>query len=196
MAKPDKKELILNAAREIFAEKGYHTATSEEIAKRAGVGKDTIYQYFESKQAIFAEMHQRYLKEYSDSVVALIDENGSFEENMRRVVSFHVDNMQQLSRYGMQMMTEIHPPTISTEEGQMLAESFRKMMNIEQYHIITDAQKRGEVIDIDADLVISCMVGMFIGVSHMIGPAQLNDEQKTALKEQLLQMVLNGLVKK
>ena len=196
MAKPDKKELILNAAREIFAEKGYHIATSEEIAKRAGVGKGTIYQYFESKQAIFAEMHQRYLKEYSDSVVALIDENGSFEENMRRIVSFHVDNMQQLASYGMQMMTEIHPPTISTEEGQMLAESFRKMMNIEQYHIITDAQKRGEVIDIDADLVISCMVGMFIGVSHMIGSAQLSDEQKTALKEQLLQMVLNGLVKK
>lgn len=196
MEKPSKKELILDAAREIFAEKGYHTATSEEIAKRAGVGKGTIYQYFESKQEIFTEMHMRYLSEYSDSVTALIDENSSFADNMRRLVDYHIDHMQELSRYGMRMMSEINPATISCEEGHMLAEDFKRMLNIQQYTIIEIAKQRNEIADVDAELVISCLVGMFIGVSHMIGPAQLNEEQKTALKEQLLQMVLNGLVKK
>ena len=35
--KANKRELILAAAREIFGEKGYHSTTSEEIAKKAGV---------------------------------------------------------------------------------------------------------------------------------------------------------------
>ena len=54
--KTNKRELILAAAQEVFFEKGYHSATSEEIAKRAGIGKGTIYQYFDSKLEIFLEM--------------------------------------------------------------------------------------------------------------------------------------------
>lgn len=48
-AKNNKRELILTAALDIFLEKGYHNSTSEEIAKRAGVAKGTLYQYFSSK---------------------------------------------------------------------------------------------------------------------------------------------------
>ena len=40
--KANKRELILAAAREIIGEKGYHSTTSEEFAKKAGVGKGTI----------------------------------------------------------------------------------------------------------------------------------------------------------
>ena len=47
--KQNKRELILAAAQEIFFAKGYYNTTSEEIAKRAGVGKGTLYQYFDSK---------------------------------------------------------------------------------------------------------------------------------------------------
>ena len=72
--------MILAAAREIFGEKGYHSTTSEEIAKRAGVGKGTIYQYFESKHDIFLQMHIQYLQQYSENVSALIHEDSTFEE--------------------------------------------------------------------------------------------------------------------
>ena len=78
--KPNKRDLILAAAREILGEKGYHSTTSEEIAKRAGVGKGTIYQYFESKHDIFLQMHIQYLQQYSESVSALIHEDSTFEE--------------------------------------------------------------------------------------------------------------------
>ena len=50
--KLDKRAMILTAAHEVFFEKGYHNATSEEIAKRAGVGKGTLYQYFDSLSLI------------------------------------------------------------------------------------------------------------------------------------------------
>ncbi len=43
------KERILDAALEVFSQKGFHTATTDEIAERAGVGKGTLYRYFETK---------------------------------------------------------------------------------------------------------------------------------------------------
>ncbi len=47
--KKDKQKLILNAAIKVFALRGYHYATIEEIADEAGVSKGLIHFYFESK---------------------------------------------------------------------------------------------------------------------------------------------------
>ncbi|MFI5103507.1 MAG: TetR/AcrR family transcriptional regulator [Terriglobales bacterium] len=44
---------IITAARKVFAEKGYVSATVDEIAARAGLAKGTIYLYFESKEHIY-----------------------------------------------------------------------------------------------------------------------------------------------
>src|ERR1700675_1629960 len=44
---------ILDAALKVFAEKGYAGARMDDIAKRAGVTKGTIYLYFENKEAVF-----------------------------------------------------------------------------------------------------------------------------------------------
>ena len=64
--------LIQEAAREVFAERGYG-ATTREIATRAGVSHDLIFRYFDSKEKLFFdavvtplldavdEMHQGWL---------------------------------------------------------------------------------------------------------------------------------------
>lgn len=44
---------ILDAALAVFAEKGFSAARMEDISRRAGVTKGTIYLYFESKEALF-----------------------------------------------------------------------------------------------------------------------------------------------
>ncbi|MFO1038616.1 MAG: TetR/AcrR family transcriptional regulator [Geminicoccaceae bacterium] len=44
---------LLEAALEIFAEKGFAAARMEDIAARAGASKGTIYLYFPSKEAVF-----------------------------------------------------------------------------------------------------------------------------------------------
>jgi AcrR family transcriptional regulator len=51
-----RKEEILQAARTVFAEQGWHRATVDAVAERAEVSKGTIYLYFESKEAILAEL--------------------------------------------------------------------------------------------------------------------------------------------
>ena len=45
---------ILEAARSVFAEKGYHDARMEDIAEMVGVSKRTLYLYFTNKEELFA----------------------------------------------------------------------------------------------------------------------------------------------
>jgi AcrR family transcriptional regulator len=47
---------IIDAAIEVFGERGLAGARLEDIAKRAGVSKGTIYLYFPNKEALFKEM--------------------------------------------------------------------------------------------------------------------------------------------
>ncbi|MCK4506505.1 MAG: TetR/AcrR family transcriptional regulator [Candidatus Aegiribacteria sp.] len=54
-----KKELILNAAEECFAEKGFSGTSMKEIADRAGVAKSLIYHHFNSKQHLWEESANR-----------------------------------------------------------------------------------------------------------------------------------------
>jgi AcrR family transcriptional regulator len=45
-----RSQQILEAAARVFAQKGYHTSTTREIAAEAGVSEGTIYNYFQSKE--------------------------------------------------------------------------------------------------------------------------------------------------
>lgn len=49
-------EELLDAALQVFGERGFTAAKLEEVARRAGVSKGTVYLYFDSKDALFREM--------------------------------------------------------------------------------------------------------------------------------------------
>ncbi len=62
---PDRRAQILGAGLRVFAERGYHRATIEEIVREAGIKSSAlIYWYFEDKEALFWAI----LKEFSPLV--------------------------------------------------------------------------------------------------------------------------------
>jgi AcrR family transcriptional regulator len=55
-AQAGKREAILLAALEEFSTRGFASARLEDVARRAGVAKGTIYLYFRDKQTLFQEL--------------------------------------------------------------------------------------------------------------------------------------------
>jgi AcrR family transcriptional regulator len=51
-----RRKQILTAAKQLFAERGFHQATMEDIANAAELSPGTIYLYFRSKDELFAEL--------------------------------------------------------------------------------------------------------------------------------------------
>src|ERR671917_5502 len=47
------RRALLGAAREMFAERGYHGAAAEEIVRRAGLTRGALYHHFEDKKDLF-----------------------------------------------------------------------------------------------------------------------------------------------
>jgi len=52
-AAEQRRQSILEAARMVFARKGYDASGVEDIAEQAGIGKGTLYLYFPSKEQIY-----------------------------------------------------------------------------------------------------------------------------------------------
>lgn len=53
MKAEDRARQILSCAKRVFAERGFHAANISHICAEAGIGRGTLYQYFENKKAVF-----------------------------------------------------------------------------------------------------------------------------------------------
>src|SRR6476660_8397026 len=60
------RTLLLSIAAEEFANKGYHVTKISTLVKRAGLTQPTFYLYFKSKEAIFQELIDLFIKGLSD----------------------------------------------------------------------------------------------------------------------------------
>lgn len=60
LAKAARREEILDAARRVFAERGFRGTTIADIAEEANIALGTIYLYFSSKEDVFGALNQRF----------------------------------------------------------------------------------------------------------------------------------------
>jgi AcrR family transcriptional regulator len=56
----ERRQQLLQAARQVFSNNGYHDATVDDITRAAGVAKGTFYLYFAEKRAILHELVQHF----------------------------------------------------------------------------------------------------------------------------------------
>jgi AcrR family transcriptional regulator len=80
-------ENILEAAAEVFAEKGYDGARVDELARAAGVNKATLYYQIGDKEALYHAVLERVFRRTADEVEAAIAECGDCEEQIRRFIT-------------------------------------------------------------------------------------------------------------
>lgn len=86
--KESRPEEIVDAALQLFTEKGFSATRMIDVAKSAGVSKGTLYLYFDSKQAIFRAVVQQRISPQLDQVEAMIDDfKGSQAELLRHMIN-------------------------------------------------------------------------------------------------------------
>jgi AcrR family transcriptional regulator len=81
-----RREQILSAARDVFRDKGYESATISDIVKRAGVAQGTFYLYFESKKGVVVELAQQPMSEMAERLQGILNGSESFGEILSKFV--------------------------------------------------------------------------------------------------------------
>jgi TetR/AcrR family transcriptional regulator, cholesterol catabolism regulator len=81
---------VLDAAAAVFAEKGFHAATTRDIADRLGLLPGSLYYYVESKEAAFAEVCRRRGEGFNERLAAILEAPGRLEARVRAGVAQHM----------------------------------------------------------------------------------------------------------
>lgn len=86
MDKAERRQQILENARDVFAKHGYHAAKIDDIVAAAGIARGTFYSYFEDKRAIFDEIIDQTFARIGQSIVRVDtdDPNRSVGEQVRQ----------------------------------------------------------------------------------------------------------------
>ncbi|MEM6956976.1 MAG: helix-turn-helix domain-containing protein, partial [Myxococcota bacterium] len=72
-----RRRAILQAARRVFGERGYHRTHVADLIEAAGIARGTFYLYFESKGAVFVELLDEVLDERRESIVGVDTRDGA-----------------------------------------------------------------------------------------------------------------------
>src|SRR5438445_7562080 len=85
------RQSILDAAREVFGELGYETATVRDIIRRTGLAAGTFYNYYRSKEEVFAALADDGARRFAPILKGLRGRGHSFETFVRLAIEAYFD---------------------------------------------------------------------------------------------------------
>jgi AcrR family transcriptional regulator len=87
---PGRRQLILEAAAELMAERGFHDVGIAEIGAAAGVSGSAIYRHFDGKAAVLVAMFDRVIDDLARDAEAVVTSELSSVEQLRALISTQV----------------------------------------------------------------------------------------------------------
>ncbi|MBN1595986.1 TetR family transcriptional regulator [candidate division FCPU426 bacterium] len=90
--KEAQRQRIIRAAVAVFGKYGFYKSTISQIAIAAGMGRGTLYWYFESKEELFHAMTKQFCESAIDQVKKELGAEDHFEDILRRLIRSWLDS--------------------------------------------------------------------------------------------------------
>ena len=188
---------LLAAALDLFVERGYASTRLEDVAKRAGVSKGTLYLYFTNKEELFKAVVRESivpaLGEAEDIISAF---EGHSADLLRCIVLGWWDRLGATKASGIikLVMAEAgnFPDLAAFYQEEVIARSTRMMTSM-----FERAVERGEFRPINVTVMTQVLIApllMLITWKHSIGPCDQSQLDPMAFLESFLDMALHGLL--
>ena len=91
MRAPERRAQLLEVARKVFGNSGFHGVSMEEVAKEAGITKPILYDHFSSKKDLYLALLDEDLADLLDKVREALDSPVGNRERIRRSFQAYFD---------------------------------------------------------------------------------------------------------
>jgi AcrR family transcriptional regulator len=182
-----RRKQILDAATQVFAEKGFHRATIKDIAGKAGIADGTMYTYFAGKTEVLLGILHR-LNESTEREQHLMPES---EQDLRSFFTTYLRQRMALLWPNAEVFQAVLPEMLANEElralyyQQVLVPTFTVAE-----HYFQSQSATGQVRSLDVPLTVRAIAGMLFGLLTF----QLLGDEVIAQRWEELPEVLTSLL--
>ena len=181
-------EKILEAARCVFYEKGFHKGGIADIAKKAGVGHGTFYVYFDSKISVYryllVEYGKRIRAKSSEAIAGCTNRKEAERVGIRSFFEFVLED---------QGIFSIIWESLYIDKA--LFDEFYTTFSESYVHRLQQAQLDGEVRDIDPKVLSYVLMGItnFVALNSLVLKQENNIDH---LVDEIMKVLENGMFTK
>ncbi|HRN55253.1 MAG TPA: TetR family transcriptional regulator [Agriterribacter sp.] len=160
----DKRIAILEAAEQLFADKGFNGTSVRDIAQHAGVNPAMISYYFGSKEKLLVALIA-HRSGYTYDILEELNKNGRLSpwEKMERLIDLYVDRVVNNDKF--HSIVTMHLPAMASNDIREMITDI-KLKNFGQIKkIIAEGQKLKVFRKVDMALTVGCIMGTLTQVT-------------------------------
>jgi AcrR family transcriptional regulator len=186
----ERREGILDVARECFLAEGYAATSMSTIAARLGGSKGTLYNYFKSKEDLFAAMMQRQCGELAESLFDVTASAGGVEARLKYFARNFLERLMDPQSIAIHRLV-IGEGERFPEIGRIFYESGPSVVMSRIAEYVGELMDKGELRRADPmvaaqqfkDLAISGVYWPHLwGVAARLGPSEANAQADCAVE--------------
>jgi TetR/AcrR family fatty acid metabolism transcriptional regulator len=184
-----KKDAILRAAIDVFAERGYFNAQVADVARAAGVAAGTVYLYFRSKDDLLVSIFERTMRECLAQGRASAAATPDPRDRLRRFAQLHLARLGRDRNLAVVFQVELRQSTKFME--RFSATLLREYLGLIRA-AIADGQRHGVI---RADISPTVSAKMFFGVLDEMATNWILSRRRYSLKadaDTVVDLFLNG----
>ncbi|MBA5639130.1 TetR/AcrR family transcriptional regulator [Duganella sp. LX20W] len=188
---------LLAAALGQFVERGFAATRLEDVARRAGVSKGTLYLYFENKEELFkAVVREHIVNAIGEAEQSVAEFDGHSGELLRAILMRWWDQIgaTQLAGITKLMMAEANNfPDLAQFYNEEVIERGNRLIS----SVLVRGVARGEFRPLDPDVmtpVLTAPVLMLMMWTHSFLPCDMSALDPQAYMAAFIDMALNGLL--
>jgi AcrR family transcriptional regulator len=160
------KRAAVRAAAAVFAEKGFHGASTTDIAERLGIKQGSLYYYFDSKEEALEEVCLYGLMSYVENMDEIAGSDEPFAAQLLAVVTSHLGRYRE-NNEALKVHNDERLYLPAARRGRLKALGSRYREQLET--MIEAARVAGSVRDsIDSHFLAQSVIGMCNGLGELI----------------------------
>jgi TetR/AcrR family transcriptional regulator, fatty acid metabolism regulator protein len=184
-----KREAILRAATDVFAERGFFNAQVADIARAAGVAAGTVYLYFRSKDDLLISIFERSMRDALAEGRAMVDAETDPRERLRRFAQLHLGRLGRDRNLAIVFQVELRQSTKFMEHFS--ATLLRDYLGLIR-EAIADGQRAGVL---RADIKATAAAKMFFGALDELATNWILSRRRYSLEadaDAVVDLFING----
>lgn len=113
---PERRESIISAAQGLFASKGFHGVSVDEIARAVNVSPAILYRHFDSKQTLYSAVLEKFSCQRQSYVDTIVNHGTRFEDALAGMTRVYIENIAKdpdILRIELHSLLEGNPATLA-----------------------------------------------------------------------------------